>query len=221
MKGVGQTVGLRSLSTDGRKGHLRRALQLAILTLSWNLVEGVVAVAAALAAGSVALLAFGIDSFVESASAVIVLWRLRAERRSSSASTVHKAEEVAQKLIAASLFGLAAWVTWDAGSALWYREQPETSIVGIVLTSVSLFVMLWLAREKRAVAAALQSRALEADAFQTTACWWLSLSALAGLALNSVAGWWWADPLAALVIVFFLIKEGREVWRGEDTCCTH
>jgi divalent metal cation (Fe/Co/Zn/Cd) transporter len=92
-----------------------------------------------------------------------------------------------------------------------------------VLTAVSLVVMLWLARAKRAAAAALHSRALAADAFQTTACWWLSLSALVGVGLNTVAGWWWADPAAAVVIVYFLVKEGREAWKGEDECsdCRH
>jgi divalent metal cation (Fe/Co/Zn/Cd) transporter len=121
------------------------------------------------------------------------------------------------------LFALAAWVLYDAGTALWRQERPESSMVGIVLTAVSLVVMLWLARAKRRAAAVLNSRALQADAFQTTACWWLSLSALVGVGLNTVAGWWWADPAAGLVIVYFLAKEGREAWEGEDTCadCGH
>ena len=197
---------------------VRRALGLAYLTLSWNVVEGVIGVSAALASGSVALLAFGIDSFVESASAAVVLWRLLAERRATSAEAIEEAEVRARKLIAVSLFALGAWVLYDAGGALWRREQPEPSLVGILLTATSLAVMMWLARAKRRVAQALHSRALEADSFQTTACWWLSLSALAGLALNAAFGWYWADPAAAFVIVFFLVKEGREAWKGEDTC---
>jgi divalent metal cation (Fe/Co/Zn/Cd) transporter len=198
-------------------------LRLEGLTVGWNVVEGVVAVTAALAAGSVALLAFGIDSFVESASAGIMLWRLLAERRAQSEEAIEALEARARKLIAISLFALAAWVLFDAGSALWRRDRPEASIVGIVLTSVSLVVMLWLAQAKRAAAAALKSRALQADAFQTTACWWLSLSALVGVGLNTLAGWWWADPAAALVIAYFLVKEGREAWQGEDSCgdCGH
>jgi divalent metal cation (Fe/Co/Zn/Cd) transporter len=190
-----------------------------VLTLAWNVVEGVVGVGAALAAGSVALLAFGIDSFVECASAIVMLWRLRAEGRATSQQAIEAAEVRARKLIAASLFALAAWVLFDAGRTLWTREHPEPSAVGIALTSVSLAVMLWLARAKRRTAAGLKSRALEADAFQTTACWWLSLSTLAGLGLNALAGWWWADPVSALLIVFFLVKEGREAWKGEDSCC--
>jgi len=207
----------------GRAGHLRRALRLETMTVGWNIVEGVVAVTAALAAGSVALLAFGIDSFVESASAGVMLWRLVAERRADSEEAIERLETRARKLIAGSLFALAAWVLYDAGSALWQQERPDASVVGIILTTVSLFVMLWLARAKRATAAALRSRALEADAFQTTACWWLSLSALVGVGLNTVAGWWWADPVSGLVIVYFLVKEGREAWKGSDSCadCGH
>jgi cation diffusion facilitator family transporter len=198
---------------------LRRAVRLEVLTLAWNVVEGVVGVGAALAAGSVALLAFGIDSFVECASAIVMLWRLRAEGRATSQQPIEAAEVRARKLIAASLFGLGAWVLFDAGRTLWTREHPEPSAVGIALTSVSLAVMLWLARAKRRTAAGLKSRALQADAFQTTACWWLSLSTLAGLGLNALVGWWWADPVSALLIVFFLVKEGREAWKGEDSCC--
>jgi divalent metal cation (Fe/Co/Zn/Cd) transporter len=198
---------------------LRRAVRLEALTLAWNVVEGVVGVGAALAAGSVALLAFGIDSFVECASAIVMLWRLRTEGRATSQQAIEATEVRARKLIAASLFGLGAWVLFDAGRMLWTREHPEPSAVGIALTSVSLVVMLWLARAKRRTAAGLKSRALEADAFQTTACWWLSLSTLAGLGLNALAGWWWADPVSALLIVFFLVKEGREAWTGEDSCC--
>lgn len=201
-----------------RPALLRRAFQLAYLTVGWNVVEGVIGITAALAAGSVALLAFGIDSFVESASASVVLWRLVAERKASSSEAIEAAERRAQKLIAGSLFVLAAWVSFDALTALLAREHSERSILGIGITALSSVVMLWLARAKRRVARALNSRALEADSFQTTACWWLSISALAGVGMNAVLGWWWADPLSALVIVFFLIKEGREAWRGEDSC---
>ena len=210
------------MATD-RAPQIQRALRLEALTLGWNVVEGVVAVTAALFAGSVALLAFGIDSLVESASAGILLWRLLAERQAGLSNEIEAVETKARKLVAVSLFALATWVVYDAGRALWRSEAPEPSLVGIVLTSVSLVVMLWLARAKRQMAAALQSRALAADSFQTTACWWLSLSALVGITLNAVLGWWWADPAAALVIVFLLLKEGREAWKGEDSCndCGH
>lgn len=205
-------------SSVPRARLLSRALRLEWLTVGWNLVEGVVALVAAMAAGSVVLLAFGIDSFVESASGGVLLWRLLAERRAADPEAVERLERRALRLVGASLFGLAAYVAVDASLALWARERPEGSLVGIVLTSVSLAVMWWLARAKRRTGKALGSRALEADAFQTTACWWLSLIALTGLCLNAAFGWWWADPVAALGATWFIGREGLEAWRGEECC---
>ncbi|MDQ3036752.1 MAG: cation transporter [Myxococcota bacterium] len=202
-----------------RQRALRRGLRLEYLTVGWNVVEGVVAVWAALAAGSIALLGFGIDSFVESASGLVLIWRLRAEARGGLGQrAIESIEHRARRFVGASLFALAAWVAFDAGSALWGGERPEPSIVGIVLTSVSIAVMLWLARAKRRAAVELGSQALEADAFQTTACVYLSLAALAGILLNAVLGWWWADPVAALVIAALVLREGREAWQGRDCC---
>lgn len=202
-----------------RADLLRRALFLEILTVGWNLIEGGVAVAAALAVGSVALLGFGIDSFVESFSGGILLWRLRAERRDMSGAEIERLDHRARRLVAVSLFLLAAWVAFDATRSLWEQERPGVSPVGVVLTTVSIFLMLWLARAKRRAATALGSRALEADAFQTTACWWLSIITLGGIGLNAAFGWWWADPVAALVMVPLVVHEGREAWRGEDCGC--
>ena len=105
---------------------------------------------------------------------------------------------------------------FDAAHSLWAGERPRPSTVGIVLTSVSLAVMWWLARAKVRAARALGSRALESDAFQTTACWWLSVAALVGVGLNGLLGWWWADPVAALVIAALVVREGREAWVGEE-----
>lgn len=201
-----------------REAALRRARSLALLTIGWNIVEGVVAVIAAIAAGSIALLGFGVDSFVESTSAAVLLWRLLAERQAKSAAAIERLDRRAHKLIAASLFLLAAYILWDAGSALAHQERPRPTIVGIALTAVSLGVMVWLARAKRRTAKMLASRAMEADAFQTTACWWLSLIALGGIGLNALFGWWWADPAAALGMTWFLVKEGREAWRAEACC---
>lgn len=205
-------------SNEGRAGTVRRALRLEYLTVGWNIVEGVIAVSAAIAAGSVALLGFGIDSFVESTSGGVLIWRLKAERSGMDAEAIERLDRRAHKLVALTLFALAAYVVIDAGKTLWLREHPEPSPVGIGLTTVSLIVMLWLARAKRRAAKALGSRALEADAFQTTACWWLSLIALGGMTLNAALGWWWADPVAALGMTYFLVREGREAWKGEDTC---
>ena len=201
-----------------RSHQLARAVRLEYVTVGWNLVEGTVAVTAALAAGSVALLGFGIDSFVESASGLVLLWRLLAERSGRNALAVEQLDRRAHKLVGASLVLLAAYITFDAAMALAFREVPERSPVGIALTTTSIGVMLWLARAKRQAAAALNSRALAADAFQTTACWWLSIAALAGLGLNALWGWWWADPVGALVMAGLILREAREAWRG-DGCC--
>jgi divalent metal cation (Fe/Co/Zn/Cd) transporter len=196
-----------------------RALGLEYLTVGWNVVEGLVAITAALAAGSVALLGFGIDSFVECASALAMIWRLRAERDGrASIQSLDAIEHRARKLVAASLFLLAGYVTLDAAHALYANERPSFSLVGVVLLAVSVAVMLWLARAKREIAKALGSEAMEADAFQTTACWWLSLAALVGIGLNGLLGWWWADPVAALVIAVLIAREGRASWHGRACC---
>lgn len=198
-----------------RRAQLRTALQLEYLTVSWNVFEGVVAVTAALAAGSVALLAFGIDSFVEVSSGLILVWRLRAEEGMTDRDAVERLDRRAQKLVAISLFALAAYVAFDALVSLLERAEPQPTLVGLVLTAVSLAVMAWLARAKRRAARALGSLALESDAFQTSACWWLSAVALAGIGLNATMGLWWADPAAALGMTFFIARDGREAWRGE------
>ena len=195
---------------------LARGLHLAYLTVGWNLVEGFVAVGAALAAGSVALLGFGIDSFVETASGLIIIWRLMAERRAIDHERIETIERRAQRLVAASLVGLAAYITVDAVTTLVGGDRPEPSPVGVGVAALSLGVMWWLARAKRRTAIALGSRAMQADAFQTTACWWLSLAVLVGVGFNTLFGLWWADPVAALVIPVFLIREAREAWEGED-----
>ncbi|HEX2882357.1 MAG TPA: cation transporter, partial [Polyangiaceae bacterium] len=174
----------------------------------------------ALIAGSVALMGFGIDSFVESAAGAIMIWRLRAEQQHRlSETTLNAIEHRARRLIAGSLFVLAAYVAFDAVHTLWAKERPAFSTIGIALTAISLTVMWWLAQAKRRVAADLNSRAMEADAFQTTACWWLSLATLVGVGLNGLLGWWWADPVAAFAIAGLVAKEGREAWEGERDCC--
>jgi divalent metal cation (Fe/Co/Zn/Cd) transporter len=208
-----------AIAVADRSTHLRRALHLEFFTVGWNVVEGIVAMVAALSAGSVALLGFGIDSFVESASGVVLLWRLTAERkRRLSAEAIARLDERAHRFVALTLFALAAYVAFDAVLTLWRQERPDASTIGIAVTMISIGVMWWLAREKQRMACAIGSRALEADAFQTTACWWLSLVVLAGLGANAVAGWWWADPIAALGMTYFLVREGRQAWAGRDCC---
>jgi len=203
-----------------RRTLLRRATRLAWFTVGWNIVEGIVAISAAVVAGSQALLGFGLDSGVESLSASVVLWRLYAERRDPERAEA--VERRALQLIGVTFLVLAAFIAMDSIRALVGQHEPDASIVGIVLTSLSLLVMRWLARSKRQVGIAMGSRAVEADSAQTSACVYLSAVVLVGLVLNAVLGWWWADPLAALGVVMFLVREGREALNAEhaDDCCS-
>ncbi|OGO56946.1 MAG: hypothetical protein A2Z32_01100 [Chloroflexi bacterium RBG_16_69_14] len=207
---------MTTVVTADRPRLLTRALRLEYVTVGWNVVEGIVAIAAALAAGSVALLGFGIDSFVESASGSILIWRLLAERRATDEERIEHVERRAQRLVAASLALLAAYIAWESITSIVAGERPEPSLVGIVLAAVSLVTMWWLAREKRRVGTALGSRAMTADAFQTDACFWLSLFLLVGIGANALFGLWWADPLAALAMTIFIGREALEAWHGDD-----
>lgn len=195
-----------------RGEHLRRGRVLEYLTIGWNLLEGLVAVGAGVVAGSVALVGFGFDSFIESLSGGALLWRL------SSDVDAERREAVALKLVGVSFLVLAAYVAFDAVKSLVLREPPETSYVGIVLSALSLVVMPILARAKRRVAASLNSRALAADSRQTDICAYLSAILLGGLILNALFGWWWADPVAALVMVPIIAREAVGALRGEACC---
>ncbi|MDE0376298.1 MAG: cation transporter [bacterium] len=203
----------------GRKRLLRRALRLEWLTVGWNAVEGIIAVAAAMAAGSVALLGFGIDSFVETVSGAVILWRIAAERRSRDPERIDRVEGIARRGVALSLWLLALYVAADATVALVSGERPSASAVGVALLVLSIAVMKWLANAKRAVALALHSHAMEADAAQTDFCWKLSVVALIGLVANAVLGWWWADPLAALGLASLIAVEAGRTWRIGLACC--
>jgi divalent metal cation (Fe/Co/Zn/Cd) transporter len=201
--------------------HASRALRLEYVTVGWNLVEGALALIAAGAATSVALLGFGLDSVVECLSAGVMIWRLRAERRGVDGEKLEAVENRARKLVAVSLFVLAVVVVLDSARALWMRERPEPSAFGIGVLVAAFVVMGFLAGAKRRAADAIGSRAMASDAFQTTTCMWLSATALVGLGANAVLGWWWADPVAAVALTWFIVSEGREAWRGEDCCDDH
>ena len=188
----------------------RRALRLEWFTLSWNVLEAGVAIVSGLLAGSVALVGFGLDSVIESASAVILLWRLR-----QTDEAEEHAERRAVRLVGVSFFVLAAYVTWEATSALRLQEAPRTSLTGMVLAAASLIVMPLLARAKLRLAREMGSRALAADSKETLACSFLSATLLAGLLANALFGWWWADPAAALGIVVFLLREGWEAFEED------
>ncbi len=196
-----------------RREQVRRGRWLEYLTVGWNSLEGVIAVGAGVVAGSIALVGFGLDSMIEVTSGVALLWRLHTDAPEKR----ERAEQVALKVVGVSFLALAAYVAFDALKALVTREPPEASYVGIAIAALSLVVMPFLARAKRKVAAKINSRALEADSRQTDICAYLSAVLLGGLILNALFGWWWADPVAAVVMVPIIGKEGVEALRGE-TC---
>lgn len=197
-----------------RREQVRRGRGLEYLTIGWNSLEGVIAVGAGLAAGSIALVGFGFDSAIEVASGVALLWRLHMDAPEQR----ERAEQVALKVVGVSFLALAAYVAFDALQSLVTREPPEVSYIGIAIAALSLVVMPLLARAKRRVAAKINSRAMQADSRQTDICAYLSAILLGGLILNALFGWWWADPAAALVMTPVIGKEGLEALRGE-TCC--
>jgi divalent metal cation (Fe/Co/Zn/Cd) transporter len=188
-------------------GH-EKALIAEYFTVGWNVIEGIVAIAAGIVAGSIALIGFGLDSYVEVASGIVLIWRLRKHGFGD------EEEEVAEKraifFVGLTFLALALYVTFESGKKLLLHEHPDESLVGIILAIVSLIVMPLLAWYKKKIAAEINSRALRADALETLACSYLSLTLVVGLGANALFGWWWADPLAALAMVYFLIREGRE-----------
>jgi divalent metal cation (Fe/Co/Zn/Cd) transporter len=201
------------LAGSARDAAVRRGRALEYLTVGWNVVEAVVAIAAGAAAGSTALIGFGIDSMIESASGGVMLWRLQAGEKGE------RREQLALRLVGTSLLALALYVAADAAWTLYTREGPDESLVGIGLAVVSLIVMPILARAKRKVAAELGSRSLEADSKQTDICAYLSAILLVGLVLNAWLEWWWADPVAALIMVPIIAREGIGAVRGESCGC--
>ena len=194
-----------------RRRRQRVALGLAWATIAWNTVEAVVAIGAGAVASSIALVSFGLDSTVEVLSASVIVWQMTRD-------VPEEREARALRLIAVSFFALAGYVTVQAVFDLVTRNEPDASTVGIVLAAVSLIVMPVLAALKRRNGRRLGSNSVVADSQQTMLCTYLSAVLLVGLVLNATVSWWWADPLAALVIAALAFKEGREAWRGEHCC---
>ena len=202
-----------------RPQALRRARLLNRVTIGWNVVEAVVALAAGVAAGSLGLVAFGLDSCVEVSGALVLAWRLAREERTGC---TQPDDRRATRALAVCFFALAGWVSVNAVLDLLHGHQPGVSAVGIVVTTLSLLTMPALARAKRRLAPVLGSRAQEREASQTRLCAILSAVVLGGLVLNAALGWWWADPVAALVEAALAAVEGTRSWRAEslaDTCC--
>ncbi|MFG1948650.1 cation transporter [Nonomuraea sp. NPDC048826] len=206
-------VGLPGLGpAPARRAALRHRIRLLVAaTIAYNVIEAAVAITAGAIASSAALIGFGLDSVVEVASAAAVAWQF-------STPAHEKREKAALRVIAISFFALAAYVAFDAVRALLGAAEAEHSTPGLVLAALSLVIMPFLSYAQRRAGRELGSVSAVADSEQTLLCTYLSGVLLVGLALNSLFGWSWADPIAALVIAAVAVKEGREAWRG-DTCC--
>jgi divalent metal cation (Fe/Co/Zn/Cd) transporter len=204
--------------TPDRSELLKKGIRLEYLTVGWNSLEAVVAVVAGLAAGSIALVGFGLDSVVEVLAGSMLLWRLRMEvaHAHGECEETEQAERRALRFVGATFFLLAAYVTYESGRKLANQERPEESLLGLALAVASLILMPLLALAKLKVARALASRALAADAKETAICSYLSLALVVGLGANALWDWWWADPVAALAMVPLMLKEGTEALRGES-----
>ena len=203
------------LSADQRAALVRRGQLLSRVTLAYNCLEGIASIVAGAIAGSISLVGFGIDSVIEVSSSVAALWRLRADADTGGREHV---ERITVRTIGALFLALALYILVDAGRSLILREPPERSVPGVVIAALSVVIMPALARAKRRIAVELRSRALTADAMQTSLCTWLSAIVLIGLGLNALLGWWWADPVAALIMVPIIAREGVEGLRGAEPC---
>ncbi|MFN7996500.1 MAG: cation transporter [Bryobacteraceae bacterium] len=201
--------------TARRSDLVRRGQRLEYFTIAYNSLEGFISIVAGLIGGSVSLVGFGLDSAIEVASGMALLWRLHHDL--NPVRREH-AERMALRIVGGCFIVLAAYIAYECGSTLFLHEAPERSIPGIVIAAASVVVMPLLARAKRRVATAIGSGALHADSRQTDFCMYLSAILLGGLLLNAVAGWWWADPVAGLVMVPIIAKEGVDGLRGK-TCC--
>ncbi|GAB3930180.1 cation transporter [Kribbella albertanoniae] len=196
---------------EQRRKLSRRAQLLAATSVTYNLIEAVIAITAGVIAGSVALVGFGLDSVVEVSSGLIILWQFRHRLPESR-------EHLALRMLAISFFALAAYVTFESLRALIGGGNPDASPVGIGLAIASLIVMPFLSWAQRRTGKALGSNAVVADGTQTLLCTYLSAVLLVGLVLNATLGWGWADPIAGLIIAAVAVREGIEAWKGEGCC---
>jgi divalent metal cation (Fe/Co/Zn/Cd) transporter len=212
-----------------RAAQVRLGVWIELVTIVWMVIEAGVALSVGFATRSVSLQGFGLDSIVELIAGGILMWRLLVEQRGGSTERIEIAERRASWVTAISLFALAVYIVGDSGFALVTRTQPEASWWGVGLAIAAAIIMPLLWQGKLRVAKRIGSAALRADAACSVTCAYMSLTLLAGLLLNRLFGWWWADPLAALVLVYFLVQEGREALHeartgetcscGEEECC--
>jgi divalent metal cation (Fe/Co/Zn/Cd) transporter len=204
-------------STESRSDLVRQAFWLEWLTIAWMVIEAAVALWSGYIAHSITLLAFGLDSVIELMSAGILVWRLTVELRHGQAFS-EQAERRASKVGGALLFTLVAYVVISAAWSLWTQRAEEFSVPGLVVALVAIPTMYFLAKRKIAIAEQIGSRALRADAVESIACGWLSVVVVIGLTAQYLIGAWWVDSVTALGIVWFLVREGREAWAGEECC---
>ena len=205
-----------------RTGQLRLGVRIELVTIIWMTIEASIAIVTGFATHSVSLQGFGIDSIIELISGGVLLWRLRVEQRGGTTGVVERAERRAAWITALSLFALAVYIVGDSAFAFLTRSRPEASWWGIGLAIAATIIMPLLWRGKLRVARRIESAALKADAMCSITCAYMAITLLVGLLLNKFFGWWWADPLAALALVYFIVKEGREALheaRTGETCC--
>ena len=204
-----------------RTGQLRLGVRIELVTIIWMTIEASIAIVTGFATHSVSLQGFGIDSIIELISGGVLLWRLRVEQRGGTTGVVERAERRAAWITAISLFALAVYIVGDSAFAFLTRSRPEASWWGIGLAIAATIIMPLLWRGKLRVARRIESAALKADAMCSITCAYMAITLLVGLLLNKLFGWWWADPLAALALVYFIVKEGREALheaRTGETC---
>jgi divalent metal cation (Fe/Co/Zn/Cd) transporter len=201
-----------------RRDWTRIGLWLVAATMVYNLLEAGIALWAGVRADSIALVGFGLDSVIELSAAAVLLWRLTIEARGADRQTVERTEHRVHVFVGVTFILLALYVTGQAGWTLWTQDAPDESVIGIALAATSLVIMPLVAWGKLRAAREIGSAALRAEAKETLACSYLSFTLLLGLVANATAGWWWADPLAALLMVPWLVKEGREGLSGEECC---
>jgi divalent metal cation (Fe/Co/Zn/Cd) transporter len=204
-------------SSPDRTILIQHAFRLEWLTVGWMIIEAGVAIGAGVAAGSLTLTAFGLDSVIELASAGVLIWRLTVELRSGQ-SFSEKVERRASRIAGGLLFALAAYIVLGAGWGLWTQHKMAFSLPGLIIAAVAMPIMYLLARRKLAIAGQIGSRAMRADAVESITCGWLSAVVVVGLLADVLLHAWWIDPVASLGILWFVLREAREAWSGEDCC---
>jgi divalent metal cation (Fe/Co/Zn/Cd) transporter len=202
-------------SAIGRQDIALRGKRLEYFTIAWNSLEGLVALIAGAVAGSISLIGFGVDSFIEVTSGATLLWRMSVD---ADVESRERNEKLSLRIVGICFIALAAYILYESISDLLDRTAPKRSLPGIILACVSLVVMPLLSRAKKKVGNELGSRAMKADAKQTDFCVYLSAILVTGLVLNAALGWWWADPISALLMTPIIAKEGWEALRGEAHC---